>query len=63
MRPLYRLLSWVREDLKAKRKVLNARLADVKQAGDSAWEDVKAGTAKAWEDLRGGIQTAIARFK
>jgi DNA repair exonuclease SbcCD ATPase subunit len=51
------------EDLKGKRKALKARLGEVKQAGDKAWEDVKTGTGKAWEELRPAIQSAIARFK
>ena len=51
------------EDLKAKKKALKERLAEVKQTGDSAWEDVKTGTGKAWEELRPAMQSAIARFK
>ena len=51
------------EELKAKRKALKERLAEVKQAGDSAWEDVKTGTGKACEELGPAIQNAISRFK
>lgn len=51
------------EDVKSKRKLLMARLGEVKQAGESAWEDLGTGANKAWEELRPAIQSAIARFK
>ncbi|HSB41505.1 MAG TPA: hypothetical protein VLK28_06710 [Methylomirabilota bacterium] len=51
------------DELKARRRVMKEKLAELKHASGAVWEDVKAGTSKAWEELRPALQSAISKFK
>ncbi|WP_319583240.1 hypothetical protein [uncultured Pseudodesulfovibrio sp.] len=50
------------ENLKAKREESKARLAEFKEAGDSAWEDLKIGMQGAWDIMEEAIKSAKERF-
>lgn len=50
------------EELKAKRKLLEEKIADMQRAGETAWEDIKGGVDTAWKSLGDSIQTAKSRF-
>jgi chromosome segregation ATPase len=50
------------EEIKAKRKLLEEKIADMQRAGDMAWEDIKGGVESAWKSLGDSIQTAKSRF-
>ena len=39
------------------------KLAELKDAGDDAWEDLKAGLDGAWNTLGNALKSATARFK
>jgi len=50
------------DEIKAKRKVLEDKIADMQRAGETAWEDIKGGVDDAWKTLGDSIQTAKSRF-
>jgi len=50
------------QNLKARREEARAKLAEFKQAGDSAWEDLKIGIQGAWDILEEAIKSAKERF-
>ena len=39
------------------------KLAELKDAGDEAWEDLKAGIESAWDSLGSALKSAYSRFK
>ncbi|PLX99651.1 MAG: coiled coil domain-containing protein [Desulfuromonas sp.] len=51
------------ERLEAKKAGAKAKLQQLREAGDDAWDDLKAGIEKAWSDLGSAISAATARFK
>ncbi|MDZ7700384.1 MAG: coiled coil domain-containing protein [Deltaproteobacteria bacterium] len=51
------------EDLRAKRKDVEDKMAELQQAGDGAWEDLKAGMDNAWDSLGNALKSATSRFK
>jgi len=51
------------EDLRAKRKDVEDKMAELQQAGDGAWEDLKAGIENAWDSLGSALKSAASRFK
>jgi len=51
------------ESLKAKKKAADIKLAELRQAGESAWEDVKTGMEMAWDDLKLSMDEALKKFK
>jgi len=51
------------EDLRAKRKDVEDKMAELQQAGDGAWEDLKAGIESAWDSLGNALKSAASRFK
>lgn len=51
------------DELKARRKILKAKLSELKHASGGAWEDVKTGATRAWDELRPALQSAISKFK
>lgn len=51
------------EDLRAKRKDVEEKMAELQQAGDGAWEDLKAGIEIAWDSLGNALKSAASRFK
>lgn len=50
------------EELRAMQKTASSKLAELKAAGDNAWQDLKKGLDKAWDDLGKAIKTARSRF-
>jgi len=51
------------DEMRARRDEAEAKLNEVAEAGDDAWDDVKAGFDKAWESISGAFDSAVARFK
>ncbi|MDZ7700370.1 MAG: hypothetical protein U5R49_26725 [Deltaproteobacteria bacterium] len=51
------------EDLRAKRKDVEDKMAELQQAGDGAWEDLKAGIESSWDSLGNALKSAASRFK
>lgn len=51
------------EKLRSKQEESNRKLAELKEAGDDAWEDLKAGVERAWDSLSSAISSASSRFK
>lgn len=49
-------------EIKAKRQELEGKMADLKNAGEEAWEDVKKGVDVARQILGQAIQSAKSRF-
>ncbi len=39
-----------------------AKLDDLRQSGDSAWEDMKAGVEQSWNSLEKAVNNAASRF-
>lgn len=50
------------EDLRAKRKDLEDKIAKVQKAGDEAWEDLKRGVEDSWEILKISFSKAKTGF-
>lgn len=51
------------EDLRAKRKEVEDKMAELQQAGEGAWEDLKKGIESAWDSLGNALKSATSRFK
>ncbi len=51
------------EDLRAKRKDIEDKMAELQQAGDGAWEDLKTGIDSAWDSLGNAVKSAASKFK
>jgi peptidoglycan hydrolase CwlO-like protein len=51
------------DDLKAKRKEMELKIAELQQAGEGAWEDLKQGLENSWEILKGAFAKAKSRFE
>ncbi|MFZ7110071.1 MAG: coiled coil domain-containing protein [Desulfatiglandales bacterium] len=51
------------EDLRAKRRDVEDKMAELQKAGDGAWEDLKAGIESAWDSLGNALKSAASRFK
>jgi len=51
------------EDLRAKRKDLEDNIAELQQAGESAWEDLKQGLENSWEILKESLTRAKSEFE
>lgn len=51
------------EDLRAKRKDLEDKIAEVQQAGESAWEDLKQGLENSWDILKTSFSKAKSEFE
>jgi len=49
--------------LRAQQKTAQAKLDELRQSGEGAWEDLKAGLETAWDTLRNAIDTARTRFR
>ena len=50
-------------DLKEKRKDFEAKLAEMKKAGDGTWEGLKQGLENSWEVLKTSFTKAKAEFE
>jgi len=51
------------EDLRAKRKDLEDKIAELQQAGESSWEDLKQGLENSWEILKTSFSKAKSEFE
>jgi hypothetical protein len=51
------------EALQQKQEEAGAKLHELKNTGDDAWEDLKTGSEKAWVEIKIAFNDAVARFK
>lgn len=51
------------EELKIKKQAAKAKLAELRKAGDGAWEDLKTGLESAWDSMEKAVKSAASRFK
>ncbi len=51
------------EELKGRKKKAEAKLADLKQSGRTAWNDVKSGLETAFADLKKAFESAKGSFR
>lgn len=51
------------EDLRAKHKDLEDKIAELQQAGESAWEDLKQGLENSWGILKTSFSKAKSEFE
>ena len=51
------------EDLRSKKEETQARLEELKKAGDEAWETLSTGVEQAASELKAAIKEAAAKFK
>lgn len=51
------------EELRTMQDDARGKLAELKEAGDDAWEDLKAGIDSAWVSLSSAVKSATSRFK
>ena len=51
------------EELEEKLKRARAKLGELKDRGEDAWEDVKDKAEEAWKDVEGAFDRLKARFK
>ena len=52
-----------REQAEAHQEEAEAKLKELRAAGDDAWSDMKAGYEKAWKNLGDAVDSAMSRFK
>jgi hypothetical protein len=50
------------EELRTMQETARKKLAELKEAGDDAWQDLKAGIDSAWDTLGNALRSAISRF-
>ena len=50
-------------ELREKRNEARARLTELQEASEDAWEDLLHGFERSWDILRESIEHAISRFK
>lgn len=51
------------ENLQEKRRAAEKKLAEVRQAGEDAWQDLKSGVQGALDSMEEAIKSARTRFK
>ncbi|NLV25469.1 MAG: coiled coil domain-containing protein [Deltaproteobacteria bacterium] len=51
------------EKIKEKKEVVQKKLADLRAAGEDAWEDLRAGVEKAWKNFEEAVKSAMNQFK
>lgn len=51
------------EELQARQEEAKRKLAELREAGDGAWEDLKAGAENARDALGSALESARARFR
>ena len=49
-------------DLRAKRKEVDKKIAELQKAGEGAWEDLKQGLENSWEILKTSVTKAKSEF-
>ena len=50
------------EELRQEQQAAQAKLDELREAGEDAWEDLKAGVENAWSSLGEAVKTAASRF-
>lgn len=50
------------EDLREQQLAARAKLSELRQSGEDAWEDLKAGIDSAWKSLGDAVRSAASRF-
>ncbi len=50
------------DNLKKHQRDSQAKLDDLRQSSDSAWEDMKAGMEQSWNSLEKAVNNAASRF-
>lgn len=50
------------ERLRSKEEEVRTKLAELRDAGEDAWEDVRDGVDRAWTDLKEAVEKAASRF-
>lgn len=50
------------EDIKAKRKQVQASLDELSRSSDEAWQDVKKGLEQSWNTFSRSVKKALSRF-
>jgi predicted nucleic acid-binding Zn-ribbon protein len=51
------------EDLQEKRQALEEKIAQLRGAGEGAWEDIRTGMEIAWGSMSEALSSALQRFK
>ena len=51
------------EVLMSKRATVQAKILELSQRTEEAWEDLKGGTEKAWDDMREALERIASRYK
>ena len=51
------------EKLEKSRAETDEKLADLRQAGEGAWEDLKSGVQSAWNSMEDAVKSAQSKFK
>lgn len=51
------------EELEGKMEEGKARLAELEEASDDAWDSIKRGVESAWESIDTALKGAVAQFK
>jgi predicted nucleic acid-binding Zn-ribbon protein len=50
------------DEMRAQRDEAEAKLKEVREAGDEAWDDMKAGVDKAWSSISDAFERARSRL-
>lgn len=50
------------ENLRAQQAEADAKLQELRQAGEGAWDDLRAGIESAWDSLGKAVRSAGSRF-
>ena len=53
----------IAEDLKAKKKIADEKMQQIKTAGGEGWTEIRQGAEKALSDLSDSIDKALSKFK
>ncbi|MDY0094257.1 MAG: coiled coil domain-containing protein [Candidatus Vecturithrix sp.] len=51
------------EDMQAKIDEGKAKLSELAETSDDAWDSIKEGVESAWDSLKSGFREAISKFK
>lgn len=51
------------DEMRTQRDKANARLTELRNASDDAWEDMMSGFVKAWDDISNAFTNAASRYK
>ena len=51
------------ENLHQRRREAEKKVAEVREAGEGAWEDLKSGVQGAWDAMEQALKSAGSRFK